>query len=354
MGLALVYFFRSHITPPVLTYILNKLGIYDVEIEDLSLFSNRVEIGRLGFSWGEVEDLHLFFTLESLRSKTLTGLKARRVLVKIHSEPAPPSTQSNDLESKLAILSLPFPTAKIDELSVEVTNGYRAQLHGKLEYQQGEFISSGTLNLPELRKLKVIPYDFNAALKLNDSGAFSLLIKKISIKLFKGFVSLSSFTFSPSKKDYDLSLVLKNIDLESVLVAYPQSKVSGTGNLSGKIPLQIRNGKVSVSDGQLTAKSPGGKIIGDLSQWVAAHPDNEGIAITAAALKNFKYVSMTVGVDYDKDGKLNAQVALKGSNPDLKESRDVNLNITFEENIPALLETMRLIKEGPKGLVLPK
>ena len=62
----------------------------------------------------------------------------------------------------------------------------------------------------------------------------------------------------------------------------------------------------------------------------------------AGVLEDFHYTVLSSQVDYGENGNMILGLRLQGSNPDFQQGRQVNLNVTLEENIPALLASLQL------------
>ena len=54
---------------------------------------------------------------------------------------------------------------------------------------------------------------------------------------------------------------------------------------------------------------------------------------------------LDIKADYAADGELRLQAALQGRNPDLQEQRPVRFNINIQENIPALVKSLKLTQD---------
>ncbi len=63
-------------------------------------------------------------------------------------------------------------------------------------------------------------------------------------------------------------------------------------------------------------------------------------------LKNYKYDSLAVDIDYSKEGQLNASSRFKGYNPDFQNGRPVYINLNIEDDIPALIKTLNAINSS--------
>jgi len=50
-------------------------------------------------------------------------------------------------------------------------------------------------------------------------------------------------------------------------------------------------------------------------------------------------------VQYAEDGVLQLAAQLEGRNPDMKKSPPIHFNVNVQENIPALLQSLRLVQD---------
>jgi len=69
---------------------------------------------------------------------------------------------------------------------------------------------------------------------------------------------------------------------------------------------------------------------------------NQAMNLVVEALQNFHYSVLESTIDYDEKGKLVLDVRLEGENPEVRGGQPVVLNISLEEDIPALLTSLQL------------
>ncbi len=144
---------------------------------------------------------------------------------------------------------------------------------------------------------------------------------------------------------YGLTVLLRELDLHKILSLEQQKGLEGTGVLDGTIPLTVTSHGLSVKDGSFEARPPGGVI------QYAASPDaaqavtqaNANMQMVLQALSNFHYNVLQVGAQYGESGMLQLEARLEGKNPDQKKSPPIHFNLTVQENIPALLKSLRLV-----------
>jgi hypothetical protein len=121
--------------------------------------------------------------------------------------------------------------------------------------------------------------------------------------------------------------------------------LQGTGVLDGSVPVMVTSRGLTVRDGSFEARPPGG-VIRYLASPEATHAvtqANANMEAVLQALNNFQYNVLQVGAEYIEDGTLQLKARLEGKNPDQKKSPPIHFNLTVQENIPALLKSLRLV-----------
>ena len=69
-------------------------------------------------------------------------------------------------------------------------------------------------------------------------------------------------------------------------------------------------------------------------------PNGSQLSLVLQALSDFHYNALELGIQYEDD-TLKLTAKLEGKNPDWQQGRPVNFNLTVQENIPALLKSLR-------------
>ena len=139
-----------------------------------------------------------------------------------------------------------------------------------------------------------------------------------------------------------LSARLEGVQLGDVLAAYPTEGLSGSGVIDGSFDVQRSAEGLSVRDGKLAARAPGGVLRFRSPKIEALGQANPAMKIVTEALHDFHYDLLTSDVRYDENGKLNLGLRLNGHNPALEGGRPINFSINLEEDIPALLTSLQL------------
>jgi hypothetical protein len=177
-------------------------------------------------------------------------------------------------------------------------------------------------------------------------------LKDIQAGLFGGSVTSPGLHLDLAKPPQRLVLSLRRFDLAKLLSLEQQKGLQGTGLLNGTIPLTVTAKGVSVKDGTVEAETPGGVIRYQPSPESAALLTDADLSVklVAQALSNFQYTVLRVGVQYAEDGVLQLAAQLEGRNQDMKKSPPIHFNVTVQENIPALLQSLRLVQDIEESL----
>ena len=149
-----------------------------------------------------------------------------------------------------------------------------------------------------------------------------------------------SLVFSGSEQP--MSAHLRGLQLPLLLEAYPSEGLSGTGAIDGDF--EIRHGPqgLSVEQGKLAARAPGGALQFRSPQIQALGQSNQAMRLVTEALDDFHYDLLASDVRYTSDGTLLLGLRLHGRNPALEGGRPINFSINLEEDIPALLTSLQL------------
>jgi len=172
-----------------------------------------------------------------------------------------------------------------------------------------------------------------------------LEVRNIRCGLLGGMATSQGMRADLGYPPYGLTVLFRELDLQKILTLEQQKGLQGIGMLDGSIPVIVTAQGIGVKDGIFEARPPGGVI------QYAASPDaahavteaNASMHIVLQALSNFHYNVLQVRAQYAENGTLQLQARLEGKNPDQKEIPPVHFNLTVQENVPALLKSLRLV-----------
>lgn len=179
------------------------------------------------------------------------------------------------------------------------------------------------------------------------AGQPSVDLKDVSAQTLGGRVSSPRINFDPARPSTRFTLKVDGVQLDRLLQLEQQPGLEGSGVLDGNIPITLNGKTVTIHEGHVAVRPPGGVIrfapLDETRQMlVQAKPEME---LVLRALENFRYDVLRATVNYREDGTLSLETRLEGKNPDMTESPPVHFNLNVEENIPALLQSVQVVKD---------
>jgi len=181
---------------------------------------------------------------------------------------------------------------------------------------------------------------YNAALQTPTQG--QLQLRQAEAALMGGKLQLAPGQWSLAAEPLLFPVQVQGLELEQLFILYPTEGLAGTGTLDGELPLQISSQGVTIEQGQLSARAPGGKLQFHSERIRALGRSNSAMQLVTQSLENFRFTTLSSQVNYDQQGKLALAMRLEGQNPAIEQGRPIHFNINLEEDIPTLLASLQL------------
>lgn len=172
--------------------------------------------------------------------------------------------------------------------------------------------------------------------------AGELALVKAASGFLGGGLRVKPQQWSIEERPIQATVWLNDLQLGQLMQVYPTEGVDGSGVLEGQVPISIDSDGISVSGGQITARSPGGSLSLPADRLRALAANNEAMALVVEALQNFNYSVLNSTIDYDQNGQLTLGLRLEGESPQVREGQPIVVNINLEEDIPALMTSLQL------------
>ena len=169
-----------------------------------------------------------------------------------------------------------------------------------------------------------------------------LQVKQATARVMGGELHVAPGLWSLNGEPIRLPLQVQGLELEQLFILYPTEGLAGAGTLDGFLPLQVSPQGISIEQGQLQARQPGGRLQFDSARIRALGRSNPTMQLVTQSLEDFRFTTLSSQVDYDQQGKLNLALRLEGQNPAIEQGRPIHFNINLEEDIPTLLASLQL------------
>ena len=179
------------------------------------------------------------------------------------------------------------------------------------------------------------PLDFCFRLRAADR----LLIDRAALGFAGGKVSIAGVNLAPAQP-LDTVLAVQAVDLGALLVLVGVDGLSGSGALSGNIPVHLDNSGMTIAKGRLASAGPG--ILryagAGLPADITSRDSNatDAVSLLREAIADFHYTSLILSLDRTADGQGTLLANIRGNNPAVLDGRPFALNIRFEANVDKL------------------
>jgi len=158
-------------------------------------------------------------------------------------------------------------------------------------------------------------------------------------KLAGGTISSSPLTVKlDGALTADATLTAKNLQLADLFQIAPLDGLSAEGTVDGVLPLEIRNGEVSLKNAVLESRSSG-KIMYSPQEIPAFLRDSsQQIVDLRVALKAFAFESLKLTIDGTLGKGQKVGLSAKGKNPEFYDGYPVNINLNVEGPLENILK----------------
>ena len=181
---------------------------------------------------------------------------------------------------------------------------------------------------------------YSAVLQTPTQG--QLQLRQVEATLMGGKLQLAPGQWSLAAEPLLFPVQVQGLELEQLFTLYPTEGLAGTGTLDGRLPLQISSQGVTIEQGQLAAREPGGRLQFQSERIRALGRSNPAMQLVTQSLEDFRFTTLSSQVNYDQQGKLALAMRLEGQNPAIEQGRPIHFNINLEEDIPTLLASLQL------------
>ncbi len=181
---------------------------------------------------------------------------------------------------------------------------------------------------------------YSAALQTPTQG--QLQLRQAEAALMGGKLQLAPGQWRMAAEPLLLPVQVQGLELEQLFILYPTEGLAGTGTLDGFLPLQVGSQGVTIEQGQLNAREPGGRLQFHSERIRALGRSNPAMQLVTQSLEDFRFTTLSSQVNYDQQGKLALAMRLEGQNPAIEQGRPIHFNINLEEDIPTLLASLQL------------
>ncbi|MBX2854799.1 MAG: YdbH domain-containing protein [Rhodobacteraceae bacterium] len=188
-----------------------------------------------------------------------------------------------------------------------------------------------------------VPLD-NPSLRFNlapDGDAVITTLETFTADLADGQVGVENAQWRNAISIEPLNVAIQDIDIDRLLKQWLISGVSGTGRLTGVIPIAFQEEGVAIVEGAVASSVPGVVKV----DWGPAREQlvtaAEQVRLTVEALEDFHYTSLTIDLNQPVGEDLSLAIGLDGANPAVLDNYPFRFNVTLTGNLEPILSAVR-------------
>ncbi|MFQ6018470.1 MAG: YdbH domain-containing protein, partial [Kiloniellaceae bacterium] len=167
-----------------------------------------------------------------------------------------------------------------------------------------------------------------------------LVIEDGAVLISGGRVSVGDTLLDPAAGRHVVTLRVDGLNLEELFGLLDVAGLSGSGRLSGTIPITLRGKTVVIEDGRLDAVGPG--VLRFRSDEAARllGGGGEPVELMLRALADFHYDELSLAIEKTAFGETRLTLGLLGSNPEVLEGYPFRFNINIEGSTDSILAAL--------------
>jgi hypothetical protein len=246
-------------------------------------------------------------------------------------------------------LSLAF-----EDLSARIGDVEVDGLSGMVDLSQlFPFATAGPQRLKARRLIVGVPVD-------RPRARFAILPRRRGVlvrfheavgELAGGQIAVEDARWDSAAQTNAFDVRVRDVAIDRLLRDWQVEGITGTGRLSGVIPVRVGRAGLTVAGGRLDSAGAGVIRV----DWGSARETlvkaSEQVALTVNALADFHYDSLSIGIDQPEDGALTLAIGLEGANPAVLDGYPFRFNINLSGELAPILEAVREGRRIGAGLI---
>lgn len=189
------------------------------------------------------------------------------------------------------------------------------------------------------------------------AGSTALKLDALTVGLAGGTLTMPPTVLGSSAETNQATVDLANVDLGRLLDLIGIDGVSGTGRLSGSIPMRQSGTALGIEGGRLAAAGPGVMKIRSEAVKKALAQGGAEVALMLDALEDFHYETLTLEIDKTFGGEGRVLLRTRGHNPAVRNGQLFVINLNVSGNVDHLAAVAAEALQLPAAIVrsmLPK
>lgn len=167
-----------------------------------------------------------------------------------------------------------------------------------------------------------------------------IAVEDLRFDLAGGRLSADPFILDLSQpQDTAITMRADGVDLEKLVVLSGIKGLEGSGKLTGRLPLALTAGGLTIADGMFEAAGDG--VLRYIPEELPAflRGDDLRSRLLREALQNFQYDTLSLTLSGDVGARQRIALKARGANPDFLEGHPVELNVTVDGPLVSVVQS---------------
>ena len=164
-------------------------------------------------------------------------------------------------------------------------------------------------------------------------------------EMLEGALTSDLLTWNLNGEERHSEIVFTGLSLQSLAKEMESENFVASGLLDARLPLTTDRQGVTVENGTLDARAPGGR----LRYYGAFSPSmltsNPQLKLIAGALEDYNYRAIHGTITYPLSGDLILNLKLTGRSDAVDANRDLVINLNLENNVPSMLKSLQASRD---------
>ncbi|GAA5525654.1 hypothetical protein Maes01_02226 [Microbulbifer aestuariivivens] len=182
------------------------------------------------------------------------------------------------------------------------------------------------------------------------SGERDIVLSHLSAKMLGGEVTSNSLRWNLDGTPRQSMVSFSGLSLKALENTMKSDNFAASGTLDLQIPVVTGSEGVTVENGEVEARPPGGRLryYGAFSPQILA--GNPQLKMLSGALEDYSFRTLTGTVNYPPIGDMQLQLKLVGRSDSVAADRDLIINLNLENNIPSMLQSLQASRDLGEAL----
>ncbi len=169
----------------------------------------------------------------------------------------------------------------------------------------------------------------------------SVRLHEVVGEIAGGEIAVEDARWDSTAQSNAFDVQIHDVEVDRLLRDWQVEGISGTGRLSGMIPIRIGPAGLAVAGGRLDSLGAGAIRV----DWGSAREmlvnSGEQVALTVNALEDFRYDTLSIGIDQPEDGALTLAIGLEGANAAVLDGYPLRFNINLSGELAPIMDAVR-------------